>query len=54
MRTPACRYPPLTPDEIYGKVLARQAVMVDGDPLRSSVRARRSDRARSHEIGRGL
>jgi glyoxylase-like metal-dependent hydrolase (beta-lactamase superfamily II) len=31
MRTPACGYPPLTLDEIYGKVLRGQAVIVDGD-----------------------
>jgi glyoxylase-like metal-dependent hydrolase (beta-lactamase superfamily II) len=31
MRTPACGYPPLTLDEIYGKVLAGQAVIVNGE-----------------------
>ena len=31
MRTPACGYTPLTLDEIYGKVLAGQAVIVDGE-----------------------
>ncbi len=31
MRTPACGYPPKTLDEIYGKVLAGKAVIVDGD-----------------------
>ena len=31
MRTPACGYPPLTLDEIYGKVLSGQAVIVDGE-----------------------
>lgn len=30
MRTPACGYTPLTLDEIYGKVLRGQAVIVDG------------------------
>jgi glyoxylase-like metal-dependent hydrolase (beta-lactamase superfamily II) len=30
-RTPACGYPPLTLDEIYGKVLNGQAVIVDGE-----------------------
>src|SRR5215813_2129049 len=30
-RTPACGYPPLTVDEIYGKVLKGKAVIVDGD-----------------------
>jgi glyoxylase-like metal-dependent hydrolase (beta-lactamase superfamily II) len=30
-RTPACGYPPLTLDEIYGKVLKGQAVIVDGE-----------------------
>jgi glyoxylase-like metal-dependent hydrolase (beta-lactamase superfamily II) len=30
-RTPACGYMPLTVDEIYGKVLKRQAVIVDGE-----------------------
>jgi glyoxylase-like metal-dependent hydrolase (beta-lactamase superfamily II) len=29
-RTPACGYPPLTLDEIYGKVLRGKAVIVDG------------------------
>ena len=29
-RTPACGYPPLTLDEIYGKVLNGKAVIVDG------------------------
>lgn len=29
-RTPACGYPPLTVDEIYGKVLRGKAVIVDG------------------------
>jgi glyoxylase-like metal-dependent hydrolase (beta-lactamase superfamily II) len=29
-RTPACGYPPLTLDEVYGKVLRGQAVIVDG------------------------
>src|SRR5499426_3064431 len=29
-RTPACGYPPLTLQEIYGKVLAGKAVIVDG------------------------
>jgi glyoxylase-like metal-dependent hydrolase (beta-lactamase superfamily II) len=31
MRTPACGYPPLTLDEIYGKVLHGKAVIVDGE-----------------------
>ena len=31
MRTPACGYPPLTVDEIYGKVLHGKAVIVDGE-----------------------
>ena len=31
MRTPACGYPPLTVDEIYGKVLRGKAVVVDGE-----------------------
>jgi glyoxylase-like metal-dependent hydrolase (beta-lactamase superfamily II) len=31
MRTPACGYPPKTLDEIYGKVLAGKAVIVDGE-----------------------
>ena len=31
MRTPACGYPPLTLDEIYGKVLRGKAVIVDGE-----------------------
>ena len=31
MRTPACGYTPLTLDEIYGKVLRGQAVIVDGE-----------------------
>jgi glyoxylase-like metal-dependent hydrolase (beta-lactamase superfamily II) len=31
MRTPACGYTPLTLDEIYGKVLAGKAVIVDGE-----------------------
>ena len=31
MRTPACGYPPLTVDEIYGKVLRGKAVIVDGE-----------------------
>ncbi|MFO1351339.1 MAG: MBL fold metallo-hydrolase [Gammaproteobacteria bacterium] len=31
MRTPACGYPPLTLEEIYGKVLAGKAVIVDGE-----------------------
>jgi glyoxylase-like metal-dependent hydrolase (beta-lactamase superfamily II) len=31
MRTPACGYTPLTLDEIYGKVLRGQAVVVDGE-----------------------
>jgi glyoxylase-like metal-dependent hydrolase (beta-lactamase superfamily II) len=30
MRTPACGYPPLTLDQIYGKVLKGKAVIVDG------------------------
>jgi len=30
-RTPACGYPPKTLDEIYGKVLAGKAVIVDGE-----------------------
>jgi glyoxylase-like metal-dependent hydrolase (beta-lactamase superfamily II) len=30
-RTPACGYPPLTLDQIYGKVLKQQAVIVDGE-----------------------
>jgi glyoxylase-like metal-dependent hydrolase (beta-lactamase superfamily II) len=30
MRTPACGYPPLTLDQIYGKVLRGKAVIVDG------------------------
>jgi glyoxylase-like metal-dependent hydrolase (beta-lactamase superfamily II) len=30
-RTPACGYPPDTLDQIYGKVLKDQAVVVDGD-----------------------
>jgi glyoxylase-like metal-dependent hydrolase (beta-lactamase superfamily II) len=30
-RTPACGYPPLTLDEIYGKVLRGKAVIVDGE-----------------------
>jgi len=30
MRTPACGYPPLTLDQIYGKVLRGKAVVVDG------------------------
>jgi glyoxylase-like metal-dependent hydrolase (beta-lactamase superfamily II) len=30
-RTPACGYPPLTMDEIYGKVLRGKAVIVDGE-----------------------
>ena len=30
-RTPACGYPPLTVDEIYGKVLHGKAVIVDGE-----------------------
>jgi glyoxylase-like metal-dependent hydrolase (beta-lactamase superfamily II) len=30
MRTPACGYPPLTVDQIYGKVLKGKAVIVDG------------------------
>jgi glyoxylase-like metal-dependent hydrolase (beta-lactamase superfamily II) len=30
-RTPACGYPPLTVDEIYGKVLRGKAVVVDGE-----------------------
>jgi glyoxylase-like metal-dependent hydrolase (beta-lactamase superfamily II) len=30
-RTPACGYPPLTVDEIYGKVLKGKAVIVDGE-----------------------
>ncbi len=30
-RTPACGYPPKTVDEIYGKVLAGKAVIVDGE-----------------------
>jgi len=29
-RTPACGYPPLTLDQIYGKVLAGKAMIVDG------------------------
>src|SRR5207237_6614734 len=29
-RTPACGYPPLTLQEIYGKVLSGKAVIVDG------------------------
>jgi len=29
-RTPACGYPPLTVDEIYGKILRGKAVIVDG------------------------
>ena len=31
MRTPACGYPPKTLDEIYGKVLAGKAVIVEGE-----------------------
>jgi glyoxylase-like metal-dependent hydrolase (beta-lactamase superfamily II) len=31
MRTPACGYPPKTLDEIYGKVLAGKAMIVDGE-----------------------
>lgn len=31
MRTPACGYPPKTLEEIYGKVLAGKAVIVDGE-----------------------
>jgi glyoxylase-like metal-dependent hydrolase (beta-lactamase superfamily II) len=30
-RTPACGYPPLTVDEIYGKVLKGKAMIVDGE-----------------------
>ncbi len=30
-RTPACGYPPKTLDEVYGKVLAGKAVIVDGE-----------------------
>ena len=30
-RTPACGYPPLTMEEIYGKVLKGKAVIVDGE-----------------------
>jgi len=30
-RTPACGYPPLTVDEIYGKILRGKAVIVDGE-----------------------
>src|SRR5207253_2904422 len=30
-RTPACGYPPLTLQEIYGKVLSGKAVIVDGE-----------------------
>lgn len=30
-RTPACGYPPKTMDEIYGKVLAGKAMIVDGE-----------------------
>src|SRR5258708_563893 len=31
MRTPACGYPPKTLDEVYGKVLAGKAMIVDGE-----------------------
>jgi glyoxylase-like metal-dependent hydrolase (beta-lactamase superfamily II) len=31
MRTPACGYPPLTVDQIYGKILRGKAVIVDGE-----------------------
>jgi glyoxylase-like metal-dependent hydrolase (beta-lactamase superfamily II) len=31
MRSPACGYPPLTVDQIYGKVLRGKAVIVDGE-----------------------
>ena len=30
-RTPACGYPPLTVEEVYGKVLDGKAVIVDGE-----------------------
>ena len=40
IRTPACGYPPKTLDEIYGKVLAGKAVIVDGE---MEIAARRED-----------